>query len=316
LIGPATLTVPAAGEVTLTLRATVPAGTAEGDASGYVTLTQGAVQRRVPYWLHVEQPVLGSVSARTLRKPGTYAGDTRKRRDRLERYRYPADLSGLGLPERWRGPEEVWRFTLTRRVANAGVTIIPRTRSAELWPLLALGSDENRIAGEAGMPLDVGPLPWTTGAPTAAAALVSPGAGTYSVAVESATLRSAGAYELRYWINDLTPPRIRVETGAVVEGERARMRIHITDTSSGVDPASLVVAGLTRGLGIGTPTYNPATGLAEMSLRGVEPGVYRGVVFAADYAQSKDVLGVEPTRQHSRAVLFTLHVKPKPKPGQ
>ena len=57
---------------------------------------------------------------------------------------------------RWRGGEALYRFHLDRRAINAGVTVEPLDGGG-LRPFLMRGLDENRVAGESGLPIDVGP---------------------------------------------------------------------------------------------------------------------------------------------------------------
>src|SRR5262249_26068041 len=128
----------------------------EGDAAGYVVLSQGSRTRRIPYWGRVERPALAGAPARLLRHPGVVRGSTRGRPDRVERYRYPAYTGALGLPVRWRGWQARPRSPLPRRAFNVGVTVEP-IRGAGLRPFLMRGLDENRVAGESGLPIDVGP---------------------------------------------------------------------------------------------------------------------------------------------------------------
>src|SRR5206468_3806416 len=72
-----------------------------------------------------------------------------------------------------------------------------------------------------------------------------PRAKRYYVAVDSGrdifTGKSlAGAYVLRSWINDLTPPKFKLLTRRVTAG-RPLLAARVTDTGSGVDPLSLVI---------------------------------------------------------------------------
>ena len=80
------------GVVGLPVTLNVPPGTGAGDVTGFVTLTQGARARRIPFWAMVERSVLAKTSARTLTRTGVYDGDTRKGHDGVDEYRYPADL--------------------------------------------------------------------------------------------------------------------------------------------------------------------------------------------------------------------------------
>ena len=84
---PAEVAVPPAGAVLLPVALTRPAGRAEGDATGYVVLTQGERTRRIPYWAHVERPRLATATSRLLH-PGIVRGTTRGQPDRVQRYRY------------------------------------------------------------------------------------------------------------------------------------------------------------------------------------------------------------------------------------
>ena len=69
----------------------------EGDAAGYVVLTQGTRSRRIPYWAHVERPRFATATSDLLH-PGVVRGSTRGQPDRVQRYRYPAYTGALGLP--------------------------------------------------------------------------------------------------------------------------------------------------------------------------------------------------------------------------
>ena len=105
-----------------------------------------------------------------------------------------------------------------------------------LRPFLLRGLDENRLAGESGLPIDVGPS--LTDDPVPAAGLYWAPPGDYAVAIDSAR-RRGGAFRLRFWINDVTPPalgRLRVSSDA------RTLRIPVTDAGSGVDPRYLECA--------------------------------------------------------------------------
>src|SRR4029077_12737856 len=71
-------------------------------------------------------------------------------------YLAPAYTGALGLPVRWHGGEALYRFHLSRRAVNVGVTVEP-IAGGGLRPFLMRGLDENRVTGESGMPIDVGP---------------------------------------------------------------------------------------------------------------------------------------------------------------
>src|SRR5207302_7908171 len=108
----------------LPVRLTVSKAASPGDGTGFVVLTRGADVRRVAFWFHVEVPRLGLDPHRTLRGAGTYSGNTAGRASRVSAYRYPERGLAPGVRTRLGGPEQVFRFTLRRRVANFGVVVV------------------------------------------------------------------------------------------------------------------------------------------------------------------------------------------------
>ena len=283
---------------------TISGAAAEGDAAGYVVLTQGARIRRIPFWAHVERPRLATATARLLTRPGTVGGSTRGQPDRVQRYRYPAYTGALGLPVRWRGGEALFRFHLSRPVVNAGVTV-EALAGGGLRPFLLRGLDENRVAGESGLPIDVGPA--LTDEPVPSAGLFGAPAGDYAVAVDSAK-RAGGAFRLRFWINDMTPPalgRLRVSDGG------RTLRIPITDAGSGVDPRYLdceIVqenSAITRAC---RPEWDVRTGIATMRLGRLPPGQFALAVRVGDFAESHDALAITLSPLHVRTRVIGLMV--------
>ena len=204
---------PEAGAVLLPVTLTVGPTAGDGDAAGYVVLTQGTRTRRIPYWGHVERPHLAKASARLLSHPGIVRGSTRGQPNRVDSYRYPAYTRALGLAVHWRGGEALYRFHLAKRAINMGVTVEPISGGG-LRPFVMRGLDENRVVGESGMPIDVGPS--LTEDPVPSAGLYWAPAGDYAVSIDSAR-RRGGAFRLRFWMNDVTPPalgRMRVSDDA------------------------------------------------------------------------------------------------------
>jgi subtilisin family serine protease len=301
---PSEVTVPAAGAVLLPVTLTVAADSPEGDVAGYVLLTQGARTRRVPYWAHVERPRLAGATARLLRHPGIVRGSTRGRASRVERYRYPSYTGALGLPVRWHGGEALYRFHLARRALNVGVTVEPLAGGA-LRPFLMRGLDENRLAGESGLPIDVGPS--LTDDPVPSAGLYWAPAGDYAVAVDSAR-RRGGAFRLRFWINDVTPPalgRLRVSADA------RTVRVPVTDAGSGVDPRYLECALVQQGSSGDRPCrpeWDGRKGLASISVGRLPAGRYALALRAGDYAESRDALAIAISPQHVRTRVIGLLV--------
>ncbi len=316
---PAELAIPLAGAAPLPVTLTVAADSPEGDAAGYVVLTQGARTRRIPYWAHVERPRLATAGSRLLLHPGSVRGSTRGRPDRVERYRYPAYSGALGLPARWKGGEMLYRFHLAKRVVNVGVTVESTGGTAVRPFLMKGGLDENRIAGESGLPIDVGPA--LTDDPVPSTGLYWAPPGDYGVALDSAT-RRGGSYRLRFWINDVTPPalgHLRVSSDA------RTLRVSVTDEGSGVDPRYLECALVEQGAsGDRTcrPDWDARTGIARMAVGRLPAGRYALAVRAGDYAESRDALAIALSPQHVRTRVIGLRVDARgavhvaPAPGE
>jgi hypothetical protein len=246
-------------------------------------------------------------------------GTTRGQPDRVERYRYPAYTGALGLPVRWKGGEALYRFHLAKRAVNAGVTV-ESLGSGGVRPFLMHGGlDENRIAGESGLPIDVGPS--LTDDPVPATGLYWAPPGDYAVAIDSAQ-RRGGSFRLRFWINDVTPPalgRLRVS------GDARTLRIPVTDAGSGVDPRYLECALVAQGSSQDRqcrPDWNARKGIASIAVGRLRAGRYALAVRAGDYAESRDALAIALSPQHVRTRVIGLQVDARgairvaPAPGE
>jgi len=221
---------------TLGLRLTVSQQAAAGDGTGFVVLTRGADVRRVAFWFHVEVPRLRLDPHRTLHRPGLYHGNTAGKASRVSSYRYPQRGLAQGVPTRLGGPEQVFRFALRRHVANFGAAIIRRARGVRVSPRLVAGSDENRVVGYTGMPVSLNPYQgFDRAQPIVGAVLPEPG--TYELVFDTPTRAKPGAFTFRFWVNDTSPPSIRLlgHTGRIGRP----IRVAVRDSGSGVDPRSL-----------------------------------------------------------------------------
>jgi hypothetical protein len=314
---PSEVTVPEAGAVLLPVTLTVGPETGDGDAAGYVVLTQGTRTRRIPYWGHVEHPQLAKATARLLSHPGIVRGSTRGQPNRVDSYRYPAYTRALGLALHWHGGEALYRFHLAKRAINVGVTVEPISGGG-LRPFVMRGLDENRVVGESGMPIDVGPS--LTEDPVPSAGLYWAPAGDYTVSVDSAR-RRGGAFRLRFWMNDTTPPAL----GRLHVSDDARtLRIPVTDAGSGVDPRYLECALVRQGSSLDNPCrpdWGARPGVASIAVGRLAAGSYALAVRVGDYAESRDALAISISPQHVRTRVVGLtvnargaiHVAPAPR---
>jgi hypothetical protein len=276
---PATPTVVPGSSVTLDLTAAQTA--AEGDATGFVLLTRGTDVRRVPYWFRVEAPKLGTEPARTLTHAGIYNGNTRGRPSLVSSYRYPDGSTGMPIPITLGGPEQVFRFTLTRPVANFGAAVLSHAKGVQIAPRLVVAGDENRVLGNTGLPIDLNPYS-NFGQPEPVVGAVLPTTGVYDIVFDTPTGARPGAFTFRFWINDTTPPKAKLLTHTVTPTEP--LKLSITDSGAGVDPVSIA----TSVDGIQTDVHYKQ-GILTLPPERLARGTHRLRISVADYQETKNM---------------------------
>jgi subtilisin family serine protease len=256
------------------LAVTATAGATPGDVTGFVVLTRGTDVRRIPFWLDVASPRLSSDHAITLTRPGIVRGTTVGAPSRVSSYRYP---TGTGTT--YRGPERVYRVDVKGKPANFGCVVL----RGHVTPLVTQAGNENRLAGYAGLPVDINPYRKTYGDPRLVAGAVLPAPGAYDLVLET-TGKVTGPFTIRWWLNDTTPPKLRL---LPVRG--GDVSITATDAGSGVDPAS--VAAFVDG-SLAPATWHDGT----FHVR-VQPGRHKLVVHVSDYQETKNMEDVLPNGQ-------------------
>jgi subtilisin family serine protease len=285
----------------LAVRLTVAKAAETGDGTGFVVLTRGSDVRRIAFWFHVEAPRLGLDPHRTLHKAGVYRGDTAHQASRVSSYRYPERGLAPGVPTRLGGPEQVFRFTLHRKVANFGVAIVARARGVAVSPRLVAGDDENRVVGYTGIPASLDPYEeFGTAAPVVAAVLPDPG--TYEFVFDTPTGKKPGAFRFRFWIDDRSPPTIRRLERKVVIGRP--IRFAVSDRGSGVDPRSLHAR-----VGRRSVRLAYAHGVLRLRTKGLQPGRRAVVVTASDFQETKNMEDVGPVRPNTRVFHTTVALR-------
>jgi hypothetical protein len=274
----------------------------QGDTTGFIVLSRGAVTRRIPFWLRVTVPVLARDRHGTLVRPGLYGGNTAGRASRVSCYRYPSDPSPLGIPPCLRGPEQVFRFRLTRSVANFGVVVVSQARGVHVQARVVRAGDENRLTGYAGLPLNLNPYLPTYDHLSPAAGAVRPDAASYDIVFDTPSRRVAGKFTFRFWVNDTSPPRLRLLTRSVRAG--ASLRVGVTDAGSGDDPGSLHAT-----LGGRAVAVRFRSGRASVSTRGLGDGRHRLVFRASDYQEAKNMENSGPILPNTRRLSTTFVVR-------
>jgi subtilisin family serine protease len=271
----ATVTVP--GQLTVTATGTQ----ATGDRSGYVVLTRGADVRRVPYWFLTTAPKLVREKALTL-TPGTHKGTTAGAAALVTRYRYPT-----GGDDKYPGPERVYRIKLPAGAANAGVAVL----TGNVYPHITLTGSEDRLAGYTAMPLDFNPYRRSYGLRRRIAAVVLPAGGTYDVVFDS-TNAGGRPFTFRYWVNDVTPPKLKLRS------TRGSVVVSATDAGAGVDAGSIVAT--LDGKRVATHFVSGMIRIAATK------GRHNLVLAVADYQETKnteDVAKILPNTATLRAAV-------------
>jgi subtilisin family serine protease len=284
-------------DVTLTL--TTAADAAEGDGYGFVTLTRGTDVRRVPYWFHVEAPLLGTEPHRTLTRPGTYTGNTRKGKSLVSTYRWPE--AGLacncktGVPLDLSGPEQVFRFVVRKPVANVGAAVVSRANGVTVAPRLVVAGDENRLLGFTALPVDINPYrDYGRVVPSVGVVLPKPGA--YDLVFDTPAGAKPGAFTFRFWINDTRPPRVRL-----LPSRPRQVRFAVSDAGAGVDPRSI-------GLKVDGRLKRFTLARGVLTGHGVRRGTHTVRLVVSDFQEPKNMEDVGPVLPNTRTLVARVRV--------
>jgi subtilisin family serine protease len=257
-------------------------GATQATHTGFVILSRGSTTRRIPFWFRVTAPALASAVATPLTQTGTYHGDTRGQPSLVSAYRYPEDPRALGIPRTLLGPEQVFKVTLNRPVANFGVAITAGANAVQ--PRVVQGMDENRLTGEIGLPFNANPYLPAYGIPMPVAGAVLPTPGDYAIVFDSAAPAGAGAFTFRFWIDDSTPPHLRL-----LSARGGQLRFRATDAGAGIDPHFVRLAVDGRGR---SARYDAAKNEITASLRGLKRGRHRFRLVVSDHQEAKNMENV------------------------
>ena len=289
--------------VALTL--TVAADAAEGEATGFVVLARGSDVRRVPFWFHVEIPQLGLEPHGTIKRAGVYGGDTAGKKSLVSSYRYPdrglACNCRTGVPTDLGGPEQVFQFVLRRPVANFGAVVVSHARGVRVAPRLVARGDENRLVGYTALPVDINPYAGF-GRIVPAVGAVRPAPGVYDLVFDTPAGARPGRFTFRFWVNDATPPTIRLFARRIQRS--GAIRLSVTDHNSGVDPGSLTVT--IDGV---MPRFSFARGILRIGARQLSPGTHRLRVKVADYQETKNMENTGPILPNTRTFVARVIVR-------
>ena len=188
----------------------------------------------------------------------------------------------LGVSRTLLGPEQVFRVSLSRPVANFGVAITGGARNIE--PRVVRAGDENQLLGEIGLPFNANPYLPAYGTPMPVAGAVLPAPGDYDIVFDSGTVAGAGAFTFRFWIGDTTPPRLKL-----ISTRGGRLRVRAVDNGAGIDPqlVRLSVDGHAR-----SARYDASRNEITASLKGLRRGRHRLTLLVSDYQEPKNMENV------------------------
>jgi hypothetical protein len=193
------------------------------------------------------------------------------------------------------GSEHLYYIDVNQPIVNLGVSVLAAGPGALIDPFVLGSKDENDVQGYAGIPTDVNALTYDANVDVGAAGVQFPRLQRFYVSVDSRadafTNRSQkGKYLLNAWVNDLTPPFVRVLTTRVSAG-RPLLVAQAVDLQSGVDPLSLVI-NYNNAL-VGASAYDQSSGLVLFGIPTAAPklkaGTTKAIVSASDYQEAKNI---------------------------
>jgi hypothetical protein len=142
---------------------------------------------------------------------------------------------------------------------------------------------EDRLAGYTALPLRLNPYQPGYFSLIPAVGVFRPARGTYDLVFDTRNRRAAGRFTFRFWVNDTSPPVVRLLSRTVPRGKLLLLRV--TDRGSGVDPSTLLaqVDGKYRRL-----VWDRAHDLVGVRIPTLAPGTHKLVFGASDYQESKN----------------------------
>jgi hypothetical protein len=176
--------------------------------------------------------------------------------------------------------------------------VIGQAHGVRVSPRLVAGDDENRVVGYTGVPASLNPYQGFPGLePVVGAVLPDPG--TYDFVFDTPTGAKPGAFRFRFWVNDTSPPSIRLLGGKHVVGRP--LLLAVRDSGSGVDSQSFRARAGGRAVRL---SY--IGGVLSIRTKGLHPGKTTLVVTASDYQETKNMEDVGPVLPNTRTLRATV----------
>jgi subtilisin family serine protease len=271
---PESVTVPGSLPVVVHARATAK----DGDLDGWITLACTGRTLRIPFWMHVAVSHLSAKRRFPLSRPGVYDGNTKRKTALVGRYLYPErapDVRGF-----LKGPEQVFRISLGRSHQNLGVAVVSEANGVSVTPRVVSDDNSDELTGLTALPINVNPYSDNYDQTEPVAGALRPGPGTYDIVFDTPSRAAAGKFRFRFWIDDTTPPRLRV-----LSRKEGLLTLQISDRGSGVDPTSIEATSSGRQLGV---AFDSHSGKAIVNVQSLGPGRHTIFVSASDRQESKN----------------------------
>jgi hypothetical protein len=177
-----------------------------------------------------------------------------------------------------------------------------RGRGSRVEPRVVAGLDENRLTGYAGLPLNYNPYLEQFDERVLAAGALSPVPGDYAVVFDSASRAGAGSFSFRYWVNDVTPPTLRLRSRSVRRGQE--LSVSAVDKGAGVYPNSIVAS--VDG-SIVRARYH--SGVISIATRTLAAGTHRLRLRVSDYQEAKNTENVARILPNTRTITVSFRVR-------
>ena len=210
----------------------------------------------------------------------------------------------MGVRTRLAGPEIVHRVRFTKDVANFGVVVTRRARGVEVEPRVVSRLDEDRLTGLAALPVVVNPYLQQFGERVLVAGALVPRPGEYGIVFDSPRSSGAGSFTFRYWVDDTTPPSVRLRTRTVAKG--VPLVLVLSDAGAGVYPDSFSVS--LDGRSISTALRRNT---ARIGTTRIGPGTHRLRVVVSDYQETRNGESIAGIRPNTRFFTATIRIEPR-----
>ena len=131
---------------------------------------------------------------------------------------------------------------------------------------------------------------------------VLPDPGTYEFVFDTPTGAKPGAFTFRFWVDDTSPPSIRLLDHTATIGQPIRVAVH--DSGSGVDPQSLQAS-----IGGKSVRFTYRTACCSLQTNGRRPGRQAVTIRASDYQETKNMEDVGPVLPNTRVLHATVTLR-------